>query len=419
MRKIGLQLLIRCCFFALVGVILLAVLGSPARAQLRPAHGGLTATADNASTAYWNPAGMSRLDRTEIVSAPILAVSHSQFEVDAETSVGGGDADESLDVIGVPSLYYTRPISENFRLGMALTIPAGVGSDYGSDWAGRYYTQKSTLFLVSATPAVSYRVNNWLSVGAGVALMYVSFETEAAINNRLDSLPDGKVKLETSGLSAGGVFSALFELSPETRFGVVYRSEVDADLEGVPEFINLGPVLGQAMLLNGILARELEIGLNVPQQVQAGLYHNLTDRWNIMLDFAWINMEEFGSLDLAIGENSTNIDAGYQDMYGGSIVAEYELCPEWTVAAGFAYLSAPVDDDNRSLSLPMDRIWMVGAGFSHPLNEKRRIHVNLNYYDTGSAPIDVGDPASPTGRVKGEFSGKFAVGLEFGFQWGR
>jgi long-subunit fatty acid transport protein len=121
-------------------------LALPAAGQVRPANTGNLATADNAATAFWNPAGLTRLEKTELMTEAILVVSRSQFEVEPETTVDGGNGDDQTSLVAIPAIYVSKPIGERWRIGGSLNVPSGIGSDYGSDWAGRYITQESTLF---------------------------------------------------------------------------------------------------------------------------------------------------------------------------------------------------------------------------------------------------------------------------------
>ena len=71
-------------------------------------------------------------------------------------------------------------------------------------------------------------------------------------------------------------------------------------------------------------------------------------------------------------------------------------------------VSAPVDDDERSLALALDRIWGVGCGLSLELGNGQLVDVNLNLIDHGEAPVDTG-PDPVRGRVVGETDQPYAV----------
>ena len=108
-----------------------------AQADIGPAFSGVTARASNASTAFWSPAGITRLDQPELMVGATLAVTESKFEVD-ESNISGGNADNDTSLLAIPSFYYAHPINDRWTVGASLTAPAGIGNEYGKSWSGRY-----------------------------------------------------------------------------------------------------------------------------------------------------------------------------------------------------------------------------------------------------------------------------------------
>ena len=153
------------CFFYLVLVAAMIVFAPTASAQLSPAFSGLNATANDATTAYLNPAGLTRIPNTQIVGIATFAYTVSEFEVKPGTTVSGGNPDNDDGFLLIPSFYLSKPLGEDLRFGFALNIPTGLGSDYGDTWAGRYTATKSSLVFVNFSPVLAYRINNRFSIG--------------------------------------------------------------------------------------------------------------------------------------------------------------------------------------------------------------------------------------------------------------
>ena len=144
----------------------LAMTASPCVLAGSPALTGLVAEADNAESAFTAPAGMSRLKGTRITVQTVYVQSFADFELDSsQTTVAGGNPDKGSDPIIIPSIYYVRQLNDRWHAGLSLTVPSGFGSDYGGRWSGRYETVDFSLVYVALTPAVSYRVNDKLSLG--------------------------------------------------------------------------------------------------------------------------------------------------------------------------------------------------------------------------------------------------------------
>jgi long-chain fatty acid transport protein len=406
--------------------ITLAVWATTAGAQLRPAHTGSLATADSAATVYANPAGMSRLDRPEFLFNTVIAYSKSQFEVDDRTTTDGGDADENDSFVLIPSVYYATPaFHDRIRIGFALNVPSGIGSDYGDEWAGRYVATESSLVYIAMNGAASLRVTDWLSLGAGIELLYTQTTSKSKINNLGESIPDGSAEYEASGIGVGGVVSTLIEFDRlldfesllgrdlPLRFGFSYRPKTETDVDGVPELEGVGPLLGAALLSNGLLAQRVELGTTSPQRVQVGLYVEPIERLSLTVDFAWIDMKQFGSVDISISDVSTNVDGDYKDMFMTGFSVGWEVDERLQLLAGFSYVSSPISDSKRSLSFPLDRMYIVGAGAKYQFRDWIELYGALNYYDTGESRIDT-EPSPRSGRIAGEFSPHFAIAANLG-----
>ena len=385
-------------------------------AQLSPSFSGLNATANDATTAYMNPAGLTRIPNTQIVGLVTVAYSVSEFEVKPGTTVSGGNPKNDDEVLLIPSFYLSKPLGENLRFGFALNVPTGLGSDYGDSWAGRYISTETSLVFVNFSPVLAYRINNWFSVGGGLNIIYTDYESKAAVNNAPEGLPDGKVELETDGFGVGFNIGALFELSPTTRFGITYRSETEPEISGTPEFQNIGPVLTAGLRFAGVLGAEVNVDSKTPQNFQMGLYHELTPKVSLTADGMWIDFSEFGTEQVSVGNISTTISSKYKDMWGGSIGGKYRFSEDLAAAVGAVYLSEGVNDEDRTLGFNFDRIIGFGVGIERQLSKKRRLHVNLNYYDLGKAPVDT-QPTQLSGRVVGEHDKNFAITLDFGLVW--
>jgi long-chain fatty acid transport protein len=103
---------------------------------------GETAIAEDATTVYYNPAGMTSLNRPEILlSAPIISLSNSFVDGGTRAALGepahgsGGNKDE---VFPLPSLFAMAPLSNRFSVGLGVFIPFGQVNEYADKWVGRY-----------------------------------------------------------------------------------------------------------------------------------------------------------------------------------------------------------------------------------------------------------------------------------------
>jgi long-chain fatty acid transport protein len=124
-------------------------------------------------------------------------------------------------------------------------------------------------------------------------------------------------------------------------------------------------------------------------------------------------MEEFGSVDVSVSDISTTVEADYQDTFFTGVGVGWALGDRIDLLAGFGYLSPPISDSNRSLSLPFDRIWVVGVGAKIRPRDWLELYGAFNYYDTGDSRVDT-EPSPRSGRVVGEFEDHYAIALDLG-----
>ena len=172
-----------------------------------------------------------------------------------------------------------------------------------------------------------------LSVGGGPNIMvgYVKYTT--GINNLLPpGIGDGELKASDTAAGVGGQFGVLLEPRTGTRIGVTYYSPIKLDFSTTPGFSNLGTI-GSNLQANGLLTRNLDLGMTVPQHVIVSGYYEITENWAVMGDFGWENWSRFGKVDVSVsgGPTTTSLTTiiDYDDTYHVGTGTQYRLNPEW------------------------------------------------------------------------------------------
>ena len=179
---------------------------------------------------------------------------------------------------------------------------------------------------MTLTPAVSYRVNSWLYIGAGLNLMYGMLDDQVAINNAGEARPDGQLKYDDQKWGYGANLGILVEPKPGTRFGLTYLSEVKLDFGSVPEFSGLGPALELALSKQPGLTGNMGLGMTVPQMVMFSAYHELNEKWAVMGNLGWQNWSRFGKVDVQINSSnpaSLTVNSNYNDTWHVALGAQY------------------------------------------------------------------------------------------------
>ena len=79
-------------------------------------------------------------------------------------------------------------------------------------------------------------------------------------------------------------------------------------------------------------------------------------------------------------------------------------------------MSEGVDDEDRSISLALDRVYGIGAGLTQKLSDGNAYDLNVNLLDFGKGAIDTGDDPV-RGRVAGERKKHYALTVDYAFHW--
>jgi len=392
------------------GGLYLYEVGSP---DVGLAGAGYAARADDAATAFTNPAGMTRIDQPSLMMGAQPMYLHLKFNPDSTTSAAastlpGGFAADDGDTSGLlpaGGLYYVHPVNDRLRLGVSMNGYFGLALDYEDDWVGRYYVQDATLQAAAIQPAIAWRVNDWLSVGAGVAAVYGILDEKIAVNNIAPNLPDGQLKLKDEDWTAQFNLGVLVEPVQGTRFGLTYLSEADLDFSDRVNFSGLGPGLTAALGGRGLLNAKLDLGISMPQAVMFSAYHEITDRLALMANLGWQDWSQFGKVDVSIDSNtdtSLTTDLDYKDTWHVALGAEYRISDPWMLTGGVAYDSKMMDDEDVTPALPVSDTWRFGLGTRYAWSED--VTLSGSYELAWSGDIDMTVNRGPlAGQVSGTY----------------
>lgn len=355
--------------------------------DLGTAAAGRAATADNAATVGGNPAGMTRLNRSELMVG--LQPLYLKAKTDVEASqFGGGNSGNAGGWVPSASFNYVHSLSDDLKLGISASSYFGLGLDFDRNWAGRYYVSKAELLTFAVTPSVGYRVNDKLSVGAGVSMLYSELTQKAAINNPEAGVADGELKMEEDDIGFGFNLGVLLEPVDGTRFGITYRSKISLEYNDLVGFKGLGPILGTIFKGN----QKIDLKIDVPQTVMLSAYHDLDDRLAIVGNLGWQDWSEFGKSDITVksasGSTKFTQDRNFDDTWHAAIGVRYRLSTPWMLMSGFAYDSSPVDDNDRTPDATLDRQLRYAFGAQYERSRDLTISAAYELVDLGDSRIN-------------------------------
>jgi long-chain fatty acid transport protein len=389
--------------------------------DLGTASAGRAAMAADASTVATNPAGMTLLDRTQLMITSGAMLPAINFDRGPKTDVpggggGGGNAGVFFPIGGV---FYAQKISDRLWLGAALYSDFGLASDYSLNWVGRYYMTSSSLITGQINPNIAYRVNDWLSVGAGFSFSVARFKNQAKINNILPKFGEGGLSIESWDEAFGGNIGFLLRPTPKLKIGLTYDSPVDFKFGFHPFITNLGPGLRLALKKSGLLGAKVNLGQTEPMQFMASALYQFTPELALMGNLGWQNWAQFGQTTLGISaqtQKTLAVNLHFNDTLQIAFGGQYRLAKRWLWSAGFAYDSSPVSEANRPLSLPLDRQLRYGTGIQYEINDDLVLGIANEVLDGSNAPYDV-KRGPLAGRVQGDFSTNIINFLGINLVW--
>lgn len=389
------------------GGLYLYEIGGP---EVGLAAAGYAARAQDATTAFTNPAGMTRLKQRSLLAGAQAMYTHLDFSADGSTTASGGNGD-SNNWLPAGGFYYVHPINDKVAIGLAMTGYFGLALDYQDDWAGRYYVQDTAMQAMAIQPAVAVKLNDQWSVGAGVAVLYGMLDNTMAVNRVGDSLPDGQVKLKDEDWTVQFNLGVLYEPAKGTRFGLTYLSAADLDFSDRPEFDGLGQFLGSG-------GRKLDLGMTLPQAVMFSAYHEISDRLGLLANLGWQDWSEFGKVDVSVsGSNvDTTINLDYKDTWHVALGAQYRVSEPWLLTCGVAYDSAMMDEQDITATLPVGEAWRFGLGSRYAWSKDVTLGAAYELVWTGDLDLDV-ERGPLAGRVSGTYQDVAIHVLALNAEW--
>ena len=326
------------------------------------------------SSMFWNPATMTQFGGVQSETDTAIILPYANHTAQAgSTLLAFGSADNSAQEALVPAGYLSYQINPQLWLGVGFNSPFGLSVHFPDLWAGRdYAANDSSLHTYNLNPNIAYRINDWISVGAGVQIQYaraVLSRGPTAFNPLVGFIP---LDATLSGTGWGYGFTAGITLTPTpaTTIGLGYRSAINQKISGT--LAVTGPLPPPITGANSVSTT-----LDLPDIVSLGIRQRIDPRWSLLGTVEWTNWSRIGTSTIV---NSGGVTMGtlpfqYKDGWLFSAGAEYQWSERLALRTGAGYEISPIGDSVRTPLLPdNDRIWLsaglswvVGPGMSFDL----------------------------------------------------
>lgn len=301
-----------------------------------------------------------------------------------------------------PASFNSWQLTDRLWIGLTTGSPFGLRSKpENQNFAGQTYGRSSTARSINVTPTAGYKINDWLSVGAGLQIQYF----KADLKQALVAVPNApSSQLTGDDWDFGFRLGATIKPFEGTTIGVGYRSSIRHDLSGrlrtgdtnavlvgaLAPFQNASPQFAAG-------STPIEVNLNLPEALNLGISQKINEQWQVNFSFEWQNWSRFGRLPVTnkvTGAPITSLNFVYDDSFHFAFGAEYDVNPSWTVRAGVGYDISPVSDEVRGVRISdNDRLWF-SAGTSFKATDRLSFDLGYSFLYVFDSTINVG-PGHP------------------------
>ncbi|MFW5803063.1 MAG: OmpP1/FadL family transporter [Verrucomicrobiota bacterium] len=321
------------------------------------------AGADDASSVYYNPAGLAHILNPEMIGN--LYVSHTELEWDSSTA-----PDETSDNKHylIPTAYAAMPAPnrDDLTLGLGIYSPYGLGTEWNTvdSPTNAALGAFGEIVVINVTPSAGWRVSERLRLGAGLDLAWSSVEQRR-------SGPPTRMSLDGDGTGIGYNLGLQYDFTPTCTLGLAYRSKMSVEYEGDAEIqppLPFPPYSGGA-----------ETEIEFPASATVALSLKPTTRLRLELAASWedwsINEQTVVHLDPPAGPIVEDND--WNSSWVLMLGAEYELNEKITLRSGYGYNEQPSPSATATPLLPQDDLHALSVGLGYHVSEQLTLDTAL------------------------------------------
>jgi len=361
----------------------------------------VVAHATGPSSLYFNPALMN-----DVIGRQV-EVGTTGVYADRKIKLDSGGSENGDDSWNFPStFYYTHQINNNVTAGLGVFFPFGLSTEWDDDYSGRYLGTSGEVFTTNINPAVSFRVNDKLSLAVGLDLLYLDATLKSKINQTAayvltdlqfsggvgGALPpltgplnDISQKFDGDGWGAGYNLGVLYKATDRVSVGATYRSHVDVNVDGDASFNGVNPLLASAFPKTGG-----DADIRLPAQATAGVAFKAMDNLVVEAGVRWEDWESTDDLTIdfdapVFGQNASVTPRDWNATWAYNIGGQYRLNETVAINAGYLYGQNAVpsstveplipDADAHLFTLGTDLTfgpWTISGAFGYEHHEDRK-----------------------------------------------
>ncbi|WP_158219822.1 OmpP1/FadL family transporter [Ideonella sp. A 288] len=420
---------------------------------LGTAFAGGAAAAEDASILWSNAAGISRLRSRQVVGAIHLVTPSLKFRnegsLPAASQPLGGNGGDAGGVNVVPDLFVVAPLDRTWTVGLGVTAPYGLVTEYDDGWIGRFQAMKSSIRTLNLNPTVAWNPAGGLAFGLGLDVQRI----QAVFTNRINysgallsaaasrGIAPGSATFNAIAQATAGLESAadirgsdnavgwnagvLWEIDGDSRAGVHYRSPIRYRIDGRATFANPVPSVPQPLaavvgaLATGVNAAVLNdtavtSEVKLPAIVNLSYFTALDRHWDVMVDAQWTQWSSIQELAFRRSDGSLlqSTPEHFKDAWKLALGVNRRMGSDLMLRGGVAVDRSPVQANLRTPRLPdADRLWLAG-GFQYRASPSLSVDAGAAYLWVRKATISIsGHPSSTSayGLIDGRYDNRTVI----------
>lgn len=362
---------------------------------------GGAAIAEDASTAYYNPAGMLRICHQQLVVSGDVINTDFEFSginvwstpsplvppgfrfVQAGNNVQGGNANF------VPALHYVAPICDWVVFGVSVVSPFGLQTGYAQTSPIRYSATDTKLITIDISPSLGFKVTNKFSLGAGFDATHLDVTLNSIAG--LPIIPSQPTRFDTQSKNDGTAWGygwhagALYQFTPATRIGLAYHSQLNFNVHGRSRFV--GPLAGLAISgtpTSGTLLSGLQADVTLPPWTELSAYHDINCHWAVDASIIYTQWSIFNKNLILKGVRAVTIDPNtgmflpvilnpvipqnFHNTWRFAVGGNYHPIKPLLFRAGVGYDPTPTNNTDRIARLPDGDRYAVALGAHYQIS---------------------------------------------------
>lgn len=371
---------------------------------------GIAAEAADASTGWYNPAGLVLIKKQEAIFSGVGVFPSTKLSGTSTYVTDDLPAYQQTfhDLQGgqnalLPAFHYVKPLNERTAFGVSVVSPFGLSTDWGTQSPVRYAATLTKLITLTVSPELSGQATENVSVGAGLDLQWARVDFNSVLGSpaaleylQSSGVPVTPTTLDSTTANKGDSFGIGFHAGilgafndHHTRVGLNYQSKIAHTFNGTstltgrladPELTNPNMVFQSNLLMSN--------SIELPDVLTLSGYQDVNSKLALLgsvVFTGWHSFKEINLNNVAAFSSETGMPAlvdsvaseNYKDTWRFAIGANYRVTDQWMMRLGGGYDQTPTVAHDRDIRLPdADRI-ALSIGSHYQI--KPTIGVDIGY----------------------------------------